>query len=269
MSRRPQLLDLPAEIRIAILEYVFGQSLFENGLQVHQTTGYMVMSDNYSVNECLRPLLVCRQMYEDGKLLALNRTNFVVSNPYYDITERLTRLQPKQLAAIRSIAFVAEARAFRNMIDWRHYPFDTSSLQLDTLTIILHRGSSWHYLYDFTAGITALLRRLRGVQRVIFVRNDARVKGFFHTWYNRLVGLIMKVDHHGRYDQTPTRVETTWWKWEYDRDRQRICLEAQPPKPVMGEEAYMQMMLPLIEEMRISMEKEEWNPDPRTRIGTY
>ena len=120
-----------------------------------------------------------------------------------------------------------------------------------------------------TADITKLLRRLQGVRRLVFLRNNALVKGSFKTWFNRLVGLIMKVDHHERYDKTPPNLEAVWWEWSYDSTAHRICLEARAPRPIMDEEAYMKMIQPLMEELRISIESEEWNPDPRSRLPFY
>lgn len=260
-----RLLALPAEIRIAILEYVFKDNLQKHGFTNYDEPNGIVLDEEYSANDCLQALFTCRQMYEDGNLLALNKTSFVISNVFFQIPERLSRLNTKQIAAVRNITFVADARHFRKLVDWRHYPFDMPNLQLNTLTIVLHRSSFWHYLFDFTHGIANLLRRLRGVQRFVIVRNNALVKGSFKTWFNRLVGLIMKIDHHERYDRIPSNPERVWWEWSYDEVAKSICFEARPPKPLMGEETYMQMMLPLMENLKISIENEEWNPDPRSR----
>lgn len=207
-------------------------------------------------------------MYQDGNLLALSRTNFMVSNLFFNIPERLAILHPKQVEAIRSITFVADARQFRRLIDWNGSPFGMPSLKLETLTIVLHRSSFWHYLFDFTADIVKLLRNLTGVKRFVFVRNAARVKGSFKTWYNRLVGLIMKVDHQERYMRPDHCLETTWWDWSYDQVAQSFSLEAKPPRPLVDEESYFQQMLPLMEDLRVSVESEEFNPDPRAHNGT-
>jgi hypothetical protein len=207
-------------------------------------------------------------MYQEGSLLALSKTHFVVSNLFFKVSERLAVLHVKQIEAIRSIAFVADARHFRKLIDWNGSPFGMQCLQLETLTIILHRSSFWHYLFDFTADIVKLLRSLKGIRRFVFVRNAARVKGSFKTWYNRLVGLIMKIDHQERYMKTVPCLETTWWSWSYDEVAQSFTLEAQPAKALVDEESYLQGMMPLMEELRISVENEEWNPDPRAHNGT-
>ncbi|GAB1729474.1 hypothetical protein NU195Hw_g4286t1 [Hortaea werneckii] len=263
-------IDLPAEIRMAILEYVFAGDRQVDGFKNHNAPGGLVFDDGYTITESLQPLLTCRQMYYDACLLAFHSTAFVTNSLFIanNIPERLAVLHPKQIAAIRSITFVADARHFRKLIDWGDCPFGMKQLQLDTLTLVLHKSSFWHYLFDFTSDVVQLLRKLQGVRRLVFVRNDARVKGSFHTWYNRLVGLIMKVDHHERYNKSPCNPEKVWWQWKFDPIAQSICLKALPSKTQMAEEAYMQQMKPLMEELQASIENEEWNPDPRVRNGT-
>ena len=257
---RPCFLNLPAEVRIAILQYVFDDNLSGDGFTNRGKEGGILIDEKYRANDHLQTLLSCRQIYSDGSLLALSRTSFTVSNLFFRVPDRLSLLHSKQIAAVRNIAFVADSRHFRKLIEWGNYPFDMPDLQLDTLTIILHRSSFWHYLFDFTAGITKVLRTLKSVRRFVFVRNDALVKGSFKTWYNRLVGLIMKIDHHERYEKSPPNPEKIWWKWSFGEVAQTICLEAHPPKAVVDEETYLLSMKPLMEELMISIENEEWNP---------
>ena len=262
------LLNLPAEIRIAILEYVFDENLWNRGFTNEFYPGGIALDESYTANDHLQLLLTCRQMYRDASSLAFNRTSFVISNLFYQIPERLALLQPKQIGTVRNIAFVADARHFRRLVDWGQFPFDMANLKLGRLTIVLHRSNFWHYLFDFTRGIAYLLRRLHGVKRFVIVRNGALVKGSFKTWCNRLIGLIMKIDHLERFDKIPSNLERVWWKWEFDAVVQSICFEAQPPRPFMGEEPYMRMMLPLMEKLKISVESEDVNPDPRSWNGT-
>lgn len=259
-------LSLPPEIRTAILEYVFEHNLQANGL-IEDSAGARIVDHEYTVANKLAPLLVCRQFLLDGNLLALRSTHFLVKNLYISIPERLTRLQPKQLSALRSIAFTADSRHLREMRSWGQHAFACSALNLDTLTIILHQPSQ-HYLFDSTLDITRLLRNLQGVRRIVFVRNHAHVKGAFKTWYNRLVGLMLKTDHHERYDVHPANMEQTWWTWTFDDTSETFCLEACPSKPLVEEEVYMQQIKPLMEQLMLSIESEEWNPDPRSRNGT-
>ena len=262
------LLSLPAEIRLVILEYVYGIDPKSVGFRNNAgSPGRILIDPDYSTHAKLRPLYVCRQMHQDGNLLAMRRTSFVINNLYTSIPERLSALHLKQIGAIRSITFVADDRHLHKLRFWNDTPFGIQNLNLDTLTIVLHRSSHWHYLFDFTGSLVTLLRQLRGVRRLIFVKNDARVKGSFKTWYNRLIGLIMKVDHRQRYMTEPAELEKTWWTWSFDEVAQSFCLEACASKPLVDEESYMLEIQPLMEELRISVENEEYNPDPRVRNG--
>nr|POF17972.1 hypothetical protein CFP56_13383 [Quercus suber] len=253
-----------------ILEHVFEDSVsaakcFTN----HSAPGGILLNEDYGASNYLQPLSTCRQLYYDGKQLAMTRTEFVCASLFGDIPQRLSFLPRNQVAAIRSISFVADQRQFRKLQDWGQHAFGMPDLNLDCLTVILHRSSPWHYLMDFTADMVRLLRHLHGVRRFVFVRNAARVKGSFRTWYNRLIGLIMKRDHHERYLVSPSNPEKIWWTWRYDDLAQTFTLEAQPARASMDEETYMQQMLPLMEELRESIENEEWNPDPRSRTMYY
>lgn len=256
--------ELPAEIRNQIMEYVFADFDDERGLNRYNSR---CIDENHSASRSLQPLLVCKQMYHDGRLLAFNRSTFLVSNLFFHVPDRLSVLCEKQTQAIGSIAFLADARHFRKLVRWGEHPFGLSTLNLTTLTIILHRSSFWHYLFDYTSDLVKLLRNLTSVKRLVFIRNGARVKGSFKTWYNRLVGLMLKVDHYERYERATPNLETTWWTWSYDEAGESFCLEARPSKPLVSEEEYLTGILPLMEGLRVSIESEEWNPDPRARNG--
>ncbi|KAK5170586.1 uncharacterized protein LTR77_005174 [Saxophila tyrrhenica] len=265
--RQSHLLSLPAELRVQIFEYIFHDSTKDCGLI--KQSGRLIIDDNYDPNKGLAPLLVCHQMYRDSVYLGLATTNFIIPNLFGDIPQRLSALRPKQIESVRNVTFMADARQFRKLMDWRQHPFDMANLQLDTLTIVLHRSSFWHYLFDYTEGIVKLLRKLQGVRRLVIVRNDARVKGSLKTWYNRLVGLILKVDHHQRYEVYPPCLEDVWWTWSFNKTEQTLSLEAKPSKPLVDEDVYFQTVLPLMEDLRDSVENEEWNPDPRSRYMYY
>jgi len=263
------LLGLPSEIRTSILEYVFDDNTAHTGLRKDHYGPRMVVTidHDYSAAAAMSPLLACRQLYLDGRIPALKRTHFLVTNLYINIQERLSRFSGRQLGALRSIAFVADSRHFRAMKTWGDYPFGNTALKLDSLTVVLHE-TSHHYLFDFTADIAKLLRQLQGVRRVVFVRNRAYVKGAFKTWCNRLIGIIMKIDHYERYDVQPPNPEQTWWAWKFDDEAEMFCLDALSSKKMVDEETYMQQIKPLVDELMTSIESEEWNPDPRTRNGT-
>lgn len=261
------LLTLPSEIRSYILEYVFDDNFSHTGLTKRDERGNTTVNHSYSAAARLAPLLTCKRLYLEGRIPALKCTHFLLTNLYINVSERLSRLSDKQLEALRSIALVADSRHFRGMRSWSDNAFGNSALRLDNLTIVLHQATR-HYLFDFTADIAKLLRRLQGVRRLVFVRNNAYVKGAFKTWCNRLIGIIMKIDHYERYDAKPPNPELTWWVWNFDEQAETFCLDARPSKEMVDEETYMQQIKPLMEQLMISIESEEWNPDPRTRNGT-
>ncbi|KAF2768370.1 hypothetical protein EJ03DRAFT_122009 [Teratosphaeria nubilosa] len=262
-------LALPAEIRIQILEHVFNDNILNDGFKDRNINGGIILDDNYTIRQYFQPLMTCKQIYHDGILLATNRTHFVTNSLFIanNIPERLSILHPKQIQAIRSFTFVADARHFRRLQDWGNSPFGVSQLRLDTLTIVLHRSSFWHYLFDFTSSLVHLLRGLQNVRRLVFVHNQARVKGSFKTWYNRLVGLILKTDHYNRYMNIPACLENVWWEWSFDDVAQSFCLEAKSARPWVGEQEYMLQIQPLMMALKESIETEEWNPDPRAHNG--
>lgn len=261
---RPSLLTLAAEIRNTIIEYVFDGNILINGFLEHGEHGGIVLDKSYKASDQLRPFTACKQLYNEGIAVAWDKTNFISGNTWSNLGARLHALSPSQIGSIRHLTFVADAAHFRNLIKWNQHPFGLPNLRLETLTVTLYPCVG-HYLFDYTSGITYLLRRLQHVRRIIFVRNRALVKGGFRTWYNRLVGLMMKVDHFLRYDRIPSTPETVWWRWHYDELAQMITLEAQPPRPLMGEEPYMQMMMPLMIELKTSIESEE----PTTGHGRH
>jgi len=260
-------LDLPTEIRLAILEYVFEASPLNDGFTNHNHPGGLLINHNYTATTTLSPLLTCRQIHHDSAQLALSRTPFLITDLYSKLPQRLSLLRKPQQRAIRDIAVVAGARQMRDMGSWGPYPFGCADLTLRKLTIVLHRSAHWLYLGDFTADVVRLLRNLGNVDTLVFVRNGANVKGHFRTWCNRLVGLVLKEDHRCRFDVVPPVLEGVWWSWVFDEVGEWFRLVARGPKPVMGEGEYMEVVRPLVEELMRGMEREEWDPDPRARNG--
>jgi len=96
-----------------------------------------------------------------------------------------------------------------------------------------------------------------GVKKIVFVRNRANVKGYFKTWYNRLIGLVLKTDHQERYDRDPPVLEKVWWEWEFDDGKETFSFTAKEPKPAMAEEDYMMLVTPLVEELMRNMNYED------------
>ncbi|KAI9695643.1 MAG: hypothetical protein M1820_008490 [Bogoriella megaspora] len=265
-AQKVHYFDLPAEIRLDILSYLFETPM--DGF-TNREDGDIIIDDKYSAASNLAPLLTCRQFYHEGNQLAISHTSFVIKDTYTDIPHQLSLLQPTQLSSIRSIAFLGGDQQFRKLHSWGAHPFGIPNLRLNTLTVVFPRSSYFHYPSDYTTDIVKLLRNLQNVSRLVFVRNGANVKGYFKTWYNRLTGLIMKEDHHRRYNCCPPIPESVWWVWSYDDRGQSFCLEARQPKPVVGEKVYMELMKPLVEGLARRMEVEEWEPDPRARVAYY
>lgn len=173
--------DLPAEIRTKIWEHVFDpdqsyQAAFTSRTDLEAPKQ---LQEDYWASEYLEPLLTCRRFYQDVNLLAFSRTTFAIRNPYtaLNIAGRMQSvLRPEQIKSLRNVAVVSEAATFRQMNHWETCVFGVPSLDLDELTIVLHRSSYWHYLFDFNAMMTKLLRELTGTKRIRFVRNQALVK---------------------------------------------------------------------------------------------
>ncbi|KAF2477663.1 uncharacterized protein BDR25DRAFT_364554 [Lindgomyces ingoldianus] len=272
------ILCLPAEIRLSILEHTLPKPLHIVFRPPTHTSGFsssnpnnprgLSLDENYSSSSHLSLLLTCHQFRSDFTHLLFSSTQFVVTDTYTPLPRRLEVLRQCQIEAIRHIAFVASARQFRDLVHWTQHPFNLPNLKLDTLAVVLHRSAHWHYPSDFTADMVSLLRRLQNVRSLYFIRNGANVKGFFKTWYNRLVGLVLKEDHWQRYDnpQGPC-LEEVWWEWEFDAGGQWFKFKARKPRRVVGEEAYLEGVKGLVEGLMREMEGEEEDPDPRARNG--
>lgn len=262
--------DLPAEIRTSIYELIFDPVDSQNNA-FSSDLGPRELNENYHASDHLAPLLTCRQFYNDAHLLAFSRTTFVARNPYtsLDLSNRIQKtLRPVQISSIRSIAFVAEARHFRQMSRWNNSAFGVPLLRLTDLAIVLHRSSYWHYLFDFNNLVVSLLRNLQGVARITYMQNRACVKPNFQMWFNRLIMLVLKTDRQERFGKATPVPETTWWEWEFDARAETARLVALPAKRVdMDTGEYEGLVEPLWECLRRSIEVEPEDTDPRSRIG--
>ncbi|KAF2734817.1 hypothetical protein EJ04DRAFT_436375 [Polyplosphaeria fusca] len=274
-SHSRTLLTLPAELRLHIFSYLL-QSHKHTARALHLQSGAtpsrasLCLDADYLASHHLRLLLVCRRFRDDLSALAFRHTQFLVTDIYGKIATKLNVLQPWQLENVRDIAFVAGAQQFKEMVHWRRHPFNLPDLRLESLTVVLHRSSHWHYLSNYTTDMVGLLRRLEKLQVLKFVQNAANVKGFFKTWCNRLIGLILKVDHFQRYDAPGApNMENSWWDWAFDDAEQSFTLTRSDPKPVLAEEEYMGFVKPAIDKLMESMEAEEEDPDPRARLMYY
>jgi hypothetical protein len=262
-------LRLPVEIRLEIFSYILTSDP-NDGFALYNTPNHpltgLCIDDSYSSPSQLEILLTCRQFRQDLTCLAFNRTSFVIKDGFTPIPTQMGILKPWHISNLRHIAFVGGNRQLREMVHWVRYPFNMPDLRLEKLDFVFHRSGHWHYPHDQTAFLAHLLRRLENVQTLRFVRNGAHIKGFFKTWYNRLVGLILKEDHRFRYDWAGGP-PVHWWDWVYDAEKQMFELSAKEPRPVVEEQVYMEGVKPWIEELMREMEMEEDDPDPRSRIG--
>ncbi|KAF2147682.1 hypothetical protein K461DRAFT_272377 [Myriangium duriaei CBS 260.36] len=272
-TKGPGFFDLPAEIRTHIYDLIFSlPSTYSSAFPPSPSSPVRLCPD-YLASTHLLPLLTNRQFHSEAHLLAFSRTLFIITNPYLSLTlgsHISSLLPPRTIACLRHVAFVADARHFRLLRTWSvdGHAFGLPSLKLESLGIILARSSYWHYLFDFNVPLVTLLRGLEGVEKVVFVRNNALIKGTLHTWYNRLVKLMLKTDLVERYERSPARVEKSWWAWECDREKQTVTLEVREAKPEgLSKEEYGEVMAPLYETLMLSMESEEYDPDPMSRVS--
>ncbi|KAF2864729.1 hypothetical protein BDV95DRAFT_600288 [Massariosphaeria phaeospora] len=263
------LLTLPAELRLQILSHVLQQPRNAGLLRTTPTPKPSLLLDSsYTASRNLSLLLTCHQFQHDFTQLAFSHTTFVVTDMYSPLATLLRPLQLCQLSSLRRIAFVAGTRQFEEMVHWCRFPFNTEALRLEELSVVLHRSAYWIYLSDFTTEMVGLLRRLENVKVLRFIRNMAHVKGDFRTWYNRMIGLVLKEDHYQRYDALGApNVESTWWEWSYVEEDVAFELVAQDAKPVIPEDQYMEFVKPKVERLVKDMELEEEDSDPRSRNG--
>lgn len=78
----------------------------------------------------------------------------------------------------------------------------------------------------------------------------------------------MRLDRVERFGRKECRAEKTWWNWTYQADKQTATLIKVPSKDAeMDIESYDGLMAPMMEWLKKSMEIEEYDPDPMSRLG--
>jgi hypothetical protein len=260
--QRTTLFSLPTELRLEILSYIYVQEpnsgYKQYGSPLLPPTG-LYLDDSYSSSSALALLSVCKQFRHDFSRLAFNKTHFIITDTFTPVPKLMASLQTYQITALRHISFIIAGQShFRNMVHWTNYPFSNPDLQLDTLAIVFHRSGHWHYPHDFIKETVSLLRRLENVTTLRFIRNGANIKGFFRTWFNRLIGLILKEDHFNRYDHSDgPQLPRFWWDWNFNSEEQSFGLKAREPMDIIEEEEYMKIVAPLIEQLMMDMQMEE------------
>lgn len=80
----------------------------------------------------------------------------------------------------------------------------------------------------------------------------------------------MRLDRNERFAKRECRVEKTWWNWEFDGDKQTATLMKVEPKDAeLDVEVYDEIMAPMMDWLKESMEVEEYDPDPGSRLGVW
>jgi hypothetical protein len=251
------LLALPAELRNHCIGYALAQAP-DAGFMCSATYHGLVLDQQYSASAQLSILLTCHQFHLDFYQLAYRSTTFILRDDCDSINGLLGRLRREQIECIERIAFVTSPTRIHELVHWFSYPFNLEDLHLQELSVVLYRSEDWHFPSQYTRDLVALLRRLQNVKKLRFVRNFAHVSGSFRTWYNRLIGLILKEDHYQRYDAPGApNVEVTWWNWSYDYADNTFELVAQPPKPILPEAEYIEFVAPMVRRLMSDMEVEE------------
>ncbi|KAF2448112.1 hypothetical protein P171DRAFT_481205 [Karstenula rhodostoma CBS 690.94] len=266
------LLSLPVELRLQILEYVIDGAA-NAGLKYptvpatvrpesNRTFQGLILDLGYYASANLNVLLVCRQLRNELTKAAFQRTVFVIRDPYYVNAKYFRNLQRIQLDSLRRVMLVFQAYRLSQLTSWR-WPFNLEGLHLDSLTIALQSATqhtvggvlSEDYLANSTRDVVGLLRRLEHVNRFKIVQNAAFTTQRFQSWYNQVIGLVLKEDHYQRYDAPDApQIEATWWDWHFDAAEKSFEFIARPAKPVVPEPDYIEMVAPLVARLMSAME---------------
>jgi hypothetical protein len=266
-TSRANLFNLPAELRLEIMSYVYIQepnTVYKlYSIPRPPRTG-LFLNKLYSSASALALLLVCKQFRHDFSRLAFNNTHFVLTDKHASISKQMATLQPYQINALRHFHFViADQSNFRDLVHWTNYPFNNPDLHLDTLAVVFQRNDHQHFPHEFMKETVSLLRRLENVTNLRFIRNSANMKGFFRTWFNRLIGLVLKEDHFNRYDHSNApQLPKFWWDWNFSIKEQSFELKAREPMKIIDEEEYMKLVAPLIDQLMKDMQIEDEGLSP-------
>ncbi|KAI8942268.1 hypothetical protein NX059_000347 [Plenodomus lindquistii] len=240
LSTGATLLDLPVELRLQIASYALEQPR-DSGLVWKQTPGDdhgvyhgLLPDENYSSASNLGLLLVCRSFYEDFTRLAYGKTTFVLQR---DAKGCLDRMPLARSQTIRRLVIPFE----------QLHAFSTCSfdMKLEDLSIVCPDRSECNLntMVDF-------LRCVDSIKHIRLLFQDNEIKHRHLKQCYSLAGAILKEDHYQRYDAPGApNIEASWWSWKYDAIMHIFTFTAQPPKPIMEEKAYMELVAPLIEEL--------------------
>lgn len=245
---------LPTELRLQIAAHVVEQPsnaglIYEGKEQVNETGIVDSLTDrkipgfhldaHYSAASNWSLLRVCRQFWVDFSKLAYSQTRIVL------FPSQLHMLHSKPDDFVRNIRKLALSCDLLTLSSWEEYILNEPRLQLEELCIAM---VDQVLPYDKYPLLVRLLRHLQNVKSIRFVLDPS---GTVADQVNcdSLIGSILKEDHHERYDaNNAPQLESTWWTWEHKDDQGSRLFTSQPPKPLMDEQAYLEIVRPLIDD---------------------
>lgn len=253
---KSSILRLPQELRDLVWQFAFdADAPIEGQALTHR--GCLILN-RYSIMNNIR--LVCRDFYKDITLLSHAG---LAAPTFLHMMARLENLSSREIKALRSVFILADVGDLKHLID-HHHLFGRSDLRLDTLTIVLRPTvvtSSYSQLKLLSRPLAEFLRRLENLKRLMFVQDNAGVKGSLHGWYNHLRLKILEVDYRERYRRSTPSLEHKWWRWRYCQANQVFVLEAQEAKPFVDQREYRRWLLSLYQRMKASEGIEPRDPN--------
>ncbi|KAF2751249.1 hypothetical protein M011DRAFT_106456 [Sporormia fimetaria CBS 119925] len=244
----PTFLSLPLELRLQLLTYNLTQPPF-TGFRHHDaflpSRRGLYIAESYSPSDALSLLLVCRQFRADFTVLAFRLTRFIVhvgeDEGTREVEEKLRKLHPCQLSAIRDITLVVPSTELEleMMFEWDEYPFNIQALHLDTLAIAFDRCRQTHRLFPCIPHLIRLLRRLKHVKCIRFIHNGATLERGFVKWAGFVVRGMIDEDRKQRFEcEEGPRLPDVWWEWGFDEGDQCFELVATEPMPVVEKSVF-------------------------------
>jgi hypothetical protein len=229
-ATRTTFSSLPTELRLHIAAYALEQEPFAGF--IHQELPKLCPDLRYKSSFNLSIRLVCRQFWDDFTRLAYQKTRFVLS---YKTAQIIGDQPDERLKNVRRLVIDCDHRTSLVTL-WQQYPFNRACLQLDELCIM-------HIQFCDIALLARVFRQLRNVKLIRFIK---------HRWFEcyRLMGAILREDHHQRYDAPDApNLGSTWWDWMCNEQEDSFTLVAREPMPLMEEQEYMLFVKPKVDEV--------------------
>ncbi|KAF2120228.1 hypothetical protein BDV96DRAFT_642074 [Lophiotrema nucula] len=205
----PYLLNIPAEIRLIIYDFVFGDD-----------------SDERPARERLEPLLICRQIHDEAFPTAFARTKFVLTEeerlalPFW--SPRILRLPAPKLNRLRNLELAvarppASLKVFAQLFhELEHGPLCLSAL---TLRFLATDASMFHHrlapVLPETAGLCRYILEelplLDNVKKIVIPNPGVKIKRSF-----QLLFAPNKPRLQLGNDRTVRTVAKKLGRWEYN-----------------------------------------------------